>query len=111
MSVKLSKPVSLAGVTLTSLDLREPTLRDLRECSIDPATLLSTGTLIMTGKGGLTTEQVVKLSARLSGQSEALIDECSARDLLEIHDALLDFFSLAEEDSAGPGTPTPSDAP
>ena len=106
--VKLSRPISLAGVTLTSLDLREPNLRDLRECGIDPATLLSTGTLVMTGKGGMTTEQVIKMAARLSGQSEAMIEECSSRDLLDIHDELLNFFSLAEEDSAGHETPTTS---
>ena len=109
--IKLSTPVSLGGNEISDLVFkREPNLGDLRACSIDPATILTIHMIIVTGKGGLSQDQLVQLSARLSGQSEKLIEEISARDLLAIHDTLIDFFSPAEEDSAGQQDAAKTDA-
>jgi len=111
-TIKLTTPIELGGVKRDTLELkREPNIGDLRACSIDPATIISIGTIVMTGKGGLSQEQLIKLASRLSGQSEQVIEEISSRDMLEVHDALLDFFSPAEENSAGQVTPSTSDEP
>jgi len=101
-TIPLSTPVDIGGHVHTELVFkREPTFGDLRACAIEPSTILSINMILVTGKGGLTSDQIVLLASRLSGQGEAMLNGISARDMVDVHEALIDFFSPAEADSAG----------
>ncbi len=109
VTIPLSKPVELGGHKHTEIVFkREPNLGDLRECGIDPATILTIGSIIVTGRGGLSTEQLVRMTSRLSGQSENVVEMIAAKDMLAVHDAVIDFFT---EDEGGPQTPLTPDGP
>jgi len=105
-TIQLSKPIDLGGHIHTELILkREPNIGDLRACDINPSTILTIGMIIMSGKGGLSTLQVTQLASRLSGQGESMINEMSVPDMLNLHDAILDFFGQGEDDEDGQETP------
>ena len=76
VTVELSKPIRKAGREVTLLDIREPTLADIR--ALDAAK----------GEG----ERLMMLIQRLAGLTSREAKEIVARDLPRIDEAVANFF-------------------
>jgi hypothetical protein len=76
VTVELSKPIRKAGREVASLEIREPTLADIR--ALDAAK----------GEG----ERLMMLIQRLAGLTGREAEEIVARDLPRINEAVADFF-------------------
>lgn len=84
--LKLSKPVTVAGVTVTELKLRnEVVAGDLR------------GIKLAEFVRGLPVDDVLTIGGRLSGQTAAVMNGLSFQDLSELTGAIGGFLGLGPE--------------
>ncbi len=87
--VQLSKPISAHGEEVTSLTLREPTGKDVKECGV-PFGIEGGGVVLQPAPAA-------KLISRLAGIPSSSVDALSAPDFLTLANTVIGFFSSSRE--------------
>lgn len=74
--IVLKYPVSIGTLTVTELKLRRMKAKDMRGI----------------GANGASTDDVIRIAARLSGQLDKVIDELDVEDFMEVSSEVLSFI-------------------
>lgn len=80
LKLKLKYPVTFNDETITEIELRRPKGRDIKILPTNP-----------------TTEHLLRLASKLSGQVSGVFDEMDAVDVMTVSEAIAGFLDRGQE--------------